>query len=933
MSPFSFYDQNGNSTVGFESGAGSGSGSGSGSSHYTAIGIATAICGNLVISIALNVQRYAHLRLQQNSTSSFDSHSFSGSGSGHRSNFGSHNHNQQHGINGLDSDDDDDDEGQREYNSQKDSSHNRRPSLKHIHRSLSRTSIFSYYQPHSRTQSFTNLGTTGVLATVEPNPQYNRRHYHYHNHHHHSSSRHSRNVNNSQQNCSSSSQVIDPLTTNSPNNGGAGPLNPPSTPPTNINPHLLTVPSPSHVLQTSSLSTTAVTTTAGTGTRNKTAGPTVTITAAASTSTETTTASSSSPLIIPTQISQPSTSRSSPSPSLSPSLSSTTLLLKNEEEDTLQASGTNYGTCNNNSVNDNNTSPNLLPQVQGDLTTPRFYEPNNNNDHNISSNNTCNHSNINHNDPNDNANCMNTTTTTTHNNRKSINRSHSSSIQEPNYLKSSLWWLGATLMSIGEVGNFVAYGFAPASVVSPLGVLALVSNCIIAPMFFNEPVAKRNYTGVAISVFGILLIITSVNPSQSQFPSSIVLLAAVRRLIAELSPHDFILNAISQLPFKIYLTVVSCLIMMLLVGPTIKKTLFTIFSPIYLVLFHHNNNNNDYNNYSGFSPSGEPLDRFANLLNSSSTTIIPNNVPVSVSSPSSSSSLSISSQDGDDGPFSDLFSNLGLVALFGAFTALSTKALSSILNFSFAQAIEDPLAYLLLLVLVSTAVSQVIFLNRALQRYNATVVIPVHFVFFTISVIIGSAITFHDFENSTPRQLIQFFTGCVLTFVGVWFITASPPPPPPHSPHSLPSFSSNSPVSSPKSRAQSVRSNLSPLSPSPSQLYKDNQRFRNKVTNNNHNNSPYLLIEHDDEEGNLQEEEEEEEGEYEDPSPYFSDFSFTGDPLRYTRSGSTINNTRSNSLETGAMMMMISPSCSIIGGEEENLPLPSSQETRTKTGN
>ena len=37
------------------------------------------------------------------------------------------------------------------------------------------------------------------------------------------------------------------------------------------------------------------------------------------------------------------------------------------------------------------------------------------------------------------------------------------------YLRSGTWWIGILLMVLGEVGNFVAYGFAPASVVAPLG--------------------------------------------------------------------------------------------------------------------------------------------------------------------------------------------------------------------------------------------------------------------------------------------------------------------------------------------------------------------------------------------------------------------------------------------------------------------------------
>ena len=40
---------------------------------------------------------------------------------------------------------------------------------------------------------------------------------------------------------------------------------------------------------------------------------------------------------------------------------------------------------------------------------------------------------------------------------------------EKSYLRSPYWWLGISLMTVGEAGNFLAYGFAPASIVSPLG--------------------------------------------------------------------------------------------------------------------------------------------------------------------------------------------------------------------------------------------------------------------------------------------------------------------------------------------------------------------------------------------------------------------------------------------------------------------------------
>ena len=42
------------------------------------------------------------------------------------------------------------------------------------------------------------------------------------------------------------------------------------------------------------------------------------------------------------------------------------------------------------------------------------------------------------------------------------------------YTKDHLWWLGVVLMGLGEIGNFSAYGYAPASVVAPLGTTTVI---------------------------------------------------------------------------------------------------------------------------------------------------------------------------------------------------------------------------------------------------------------------------------------------------------------------------------------------------------------------------------------------------------------------------------------------------------------------------
>ena len=55
-------------------------------------------------------------------------------------------------------------------------------------------------------------------------------------------------------------------------------------------------------------------------------------------------------------------------------------------------------------------------------------------------------------------------------------------------------------------------------------------------------------------------------------------------------------------------------------------------------------------------------------------------------------------------------------------------------------AFTTPVTYALLFILLSTAIMQVRYVNKALQRFDSTQVIPIQFVLFTLCVIIGSAV-------------------------------------------------------------------------------------------------------------------------------------------------------------------------------------------------
>ncbi|KAH9872703.1 hypothetical protein J1614_005097 [Plenodomus biglobosus] len=250
--------------------------------------------------------------------------------------------------------------------------------------------------------------------------------------------------------------------------------------------------------------------------------------------------------------------------------------------------------------------------------------------------------------------------------------------KQQSYLKSPYWWLGIILMTIGEAGNFLAYGFAPASIVSPLGVVALISNCIIAPFMLKEPFRKRDALGVIIAVGGAVTVVLSANDSNPK-----------------LGP-DEIWHLITRWEFETYFGITVGVIMGLMVA--------------------------------------------SNRFGEKSVLI-----------------------------------DLGLVGLLGGYTALSTKGVSSLLSYTLWRAITFPIFYLLVAILAATAIMQIKYVNRALQRFDATQVIPVQFVLFTLSVIGGSAVLYRDFERTSGEDAGKFIGGCALTFFGVWLITSGRP--------------------------------------------------------------------------------------------------------------------------------------------------------------
>ncbi|UJR13423.1 hypothetical protein I4U23_000438 [Adineta vaga] len=75
------------------------------------------------------------------------------------------------------------------------------------------------------------------------------------------------------------------------------------------------------------------------------------------------------------------------------------------------------------------------------------------------------------------------------------------------YLREIQWWIGLITMGLGEVCNFAAYGFAPASVVTPLGALSVLVSALLAVRFLGEKLNRFGKIGCILTISGSIIII------------------------------------------------------------------------------------------------------------------------------------------------------------------------------------------------------------------------------------------------------------------------------------------------------------------------------------------------------------------------------------------------------------------------------------------
>ncbi|CAF0865483.1 unnamed protein product [Didymodactylos carnosus] len=86
------------------------------------------------------------------------------------------------------------------------------------------------------------------------------------------------------------------------------------------------------------------------------------------------------------------------------------------------------------------------------------------------------------------------------------------------YLREWIWWGGLITMGIGELCNFAAYGFAPASMVTPLGALSVLVSALLAVRYLGEKLSGLSKIGCLLTVFGSIIIVIHA-PKESEVNS------------------------------------------------------------------------------------------------------------------------------------------------------------------------------------------------------------------------------------------------------------------------------------------------------------------------------------------------------------------------------------------------------------------------------
>ncbi len=105
---------------------------------------------------------------------------------------------------------------------------------------------------------------------------------------------------------------------------------------------------------------------------------------------------------------------------------------------------------------------------------------------------------------------------------------------------------------------------------------------------------------------------------------------------------------------------------------------------------------------------------------------------------------------------------------------MACKGLGIVLKRTFGGHSElgNPVAWMLLISCTVCVLTQMVYLNKALDIFNTSIVTPIYYVMFTTFTITASAILFKEWENLGSRDVLGAICGFSTIIMGVFLLHA-----------------------------------------------------------------------------------------------------------------------------------------------------------------
>jgi len=241
------------------------------------------------------------------------------------------------------------------------------------------------------------------------------------------------------------------------------------------------------------------------------------------------------------------------------------------------------------------------------------------------------------------------------------------------------WWIGVIGIVSGEVGNLIAYGYAPATVVTPMGAIGVVTNVFITTVFLKEKVNKINILGVLFVIGGIITVV--------------YFSPATTIIITSATFFEDVVNTTQGITYLCLVAVATCIMV-----PTSYK-----FGHKHVVIY------------------------------------------------------------------------VLTCASIASLTIVSAKAFSSLLTSAFAFGFEkdwlNPWPYVLLVILVVTAVSSMSYINKAMMIFGNSQVVPTYYSLFTTVSVASTAFVYREFSCMVDGVYTALFVlGIAMAMTGVFLV-------------------------------------------------------------------------------------------------------------------------------------------------------------------